>query len=66
MIVFFTLDFFVFSSRQISFAKECGHNYHALCVASAFQIQQLCPLCRTAVSDGTCMEVVAEINSSSG
>lgn len=38
--------------------EECGHTYHALCVASAFQIQQLCPLCRTPVSDATCMEVV--------
>ena len=40
---------------------ECGHRYHALCVASAFQIQQLCPLCRTEISDGTCMEVARSL-----
>lgn len=45
---------------------ECGHNYHALCVASAFQIQQLCPLCRTAVSDGTCMEVARSLFAGAG
>lgn len=46
--------------------SECGHTYHALCVASAFQIQQLCPLCRTPVSDATCMEVARSLFAGAG
>ncbi|CAE7253632.1 XRN4 [Symbiodinium sp. CCMP2592] len=44
----------------------CGHRFHALCIASAFQIQQLCPLCRVVVDDSTCMDVARSLFAGAG
>lgn len=48
-------------SRARCFQLDCGHKYHSLCLASSFQIQQLCPLCRAGVSDATCTEVARSL-----
>mmetsp|Transcript_52011 Transcript_52011/g.123841 ORF Transcript_52011/g.123841 Transcript_52011/m.123841 type:complete len:522 (-) Transcript_52011:17-1582(-) len=36
---------------------DCGHTFHALCLAAVLQHTLLCPLCRRPVAERTCREI---------
>jgi len=44
-------------SRAMTFDLPCGHCFHALCISSALQVSQLCPMCRAPVEDRVCHDV---------
>jgi len=43
-------------ARQFTL-PDCGHTFHALCLASVLQQTLLCPLCRRSVAERTCREL---------
>mmetsp|Transcript_87905 Transcript_87905/g.251910 ORF Transcript_87905/g.251910 Transcript_87905/m.251910 type:complete len:521 (+) Transcript_87905:86-1648(+) len=44
----------------------CGHKFHTLCIASALQACQLCPLCRGDVANGVCTDIAQRLLAEGG
>eukprot|EP00933_Yihiella_yeosuensis_P025577 TRINITY_DN19828_c0_g5_i2.p1 TRINITY_DN19828_c0_g5~~TRINITY_DN19828_c0_g5_i2.p1 ORF type:complete len:520 (-),score=122.23 TRINITY_DN19828_c0_g5_i2:63-1622(-) len=55
-----------FSRAPVFQLANCGHRFHALCIASTLHVSMLCPLCRLEVSEDCALDVARFLLSESG